>query len=809
MSHRLLFRLLTVICFLVFLFAIFSPCYANPQDPSPLPKAKQGRLDLTHWNFETEKTLPLTGEWKFYWKQFIDPNAQSAASKGKFIFLDAPVVWNGVLFQGETISSHGFASYELEILLPKNFSETAVSIPDEGTAYNLYVNGKLVANAGTVGDKPESSRPLYKPQIVILPDSEILHVVLHISNFQNRWGGYWFPIRIGSLKDILGEAQTKKGISFAVCIAAVLMAVFNLVFFFFRKKDLAPLFFATHCILILIRGLTTGERLGHLLFPNISWEMLNRLEYISVYLSAPALYAFLHRFCYTKFWERYGLFFNIPFFVTAFIVAVFPNQIYTLTLNPISIYGFFVTIPGWSILLLYGIHKKYEGAWILFLGYIVIMFCTFHDIAQNMGFLNTSTYTLPYGQLAMIASHAVLISKRFSNSLNRSENLSHKMKSLVSSTREIMTSASFNSAAKTTLKILSKNIEEMNRKNAFLNFDPISKNEKSDSSPAKNEGLNIYFPEQNSSLWKRYSLDGKDDLVVQEVSGFISKESLEIDLKALYSPVVFGESLLLPIQNSKASFVVLDLPIGNFLGSDSEMDWVQGIAYALALSIQNVIRQDREKLAIIGELSAEIAHDIGHHVILIQKVLRNLNATEGAKSEFDLSRAKKETDALANLSLDILEFSKKVIILDLKEVSIREYFQGIREDLELFFEGTGIRFSCDIAADGSVRLDPLRIQRLILNLAKNSLEAIDDTGNFFLRVEKEGAILYVIFKDDGPGLSEELKTGFYNSMVETKKPLGSGLGLSIVRKIALAHGGEVLIDSSPGKGSRFTVLLPC
>ncbi|PJZ39630.1 histidine kinase [Leptospira kmetyi] len=788
----------------------FFPLNVAYAETSSIPKAKSGILDLSDWDFHGEKTIPVTGEWKFFWNRFIKPNDFDPKNNATgYVWIETPSVWNGTSFNGETVGSHGFASYELTILLPENIPNSALTIPDIGTAYNLYVNGKLIANAGNVGDKPETSHALYKPQIVVLPDSKTLHLVLHVSNFQNRWGGYWFPIRIGSLKDILGEAQTKKGISLAVCIAAVLMAVFNLVFFFFRKKDPAPLFFATHCILILIRGLTTGERLGHLMFPNVPWEILNRLEYISVYLSAPALYAFLHRFCYTKFWEKYGLLFDLPYFVTALIVAVFPNQIYTLTLNPISIYGFFVTIPGWSILLLYGIHKKYEGAWILFLGYIVIMFGTFHDIALNMGFLHTSTYVLPYGQLAMIASHAVLISKRFSNSLNRSENLSHKMKSLVSSTREIMTSASFNAAAQTTLKILSKNIEDMNRKNSLLNIEKHSKNRILNSLPSKNDGLNIYLPESNSSLWKQYSLDEEDNLSIRDVSGFISKESLEIDLKALHSPAVIGESFLLPVQNSKASFVVLDLPIGIFLNSDSEMDWVQGIAYALALSIQNVLRQDREKLAIIGELSGEIAHDIGHHVILIQKVLRNLNSDKNEKKDFDLARAKKETDALANLSLDILEFSKKVIILDFKEVDIRKFFQGIKEDLELFFEGSGIRFSCDIAADGTVRLDPLRIQRLILNIAKNSLEAIGDRGNFLLQVEKEGPILYIVFTDDGPGFSEESKIRFYNSMMETKKPLGSGLGLSIVRKIALAHGGEVLIDSSPGKGSRFTVLLPC
>lgn len=777
---------------------------------SSLQKAKQGVLDLSDWDPNREKTIPLTGEWRFFWNRFIKPNDLDRKNNATdFTFSNSPSVWNGSSFNGEKIGSHGFASYELTILLPENISHPALSIPDEGTAYDLYVNGKLIANAGIVGDKPESSRALYKPQIVLLPDSKNLHLVLHVSNFQNRWGGYWFPIRVGSLKDVLAEVQTKKGISFAVCIAAALMAIFNLVFFVFRKKDPAPLLFAAHCTLILIRAMMTGERLGHLMFPNIPWEILNRLEYSSIYLSAPVLYSFLHRFCPTKLWERFGFFLNLPFVIATFIVIFFPNQIYTLTLDPILIYSFFVTIPGWCVLLLYGIRKKFEGAWFLFLGYIAVMFCTLHDIIYSLGFLSSSTYMVPYGQLALIASHAVLISKRFSNSLTRSENLSHKMKSLVSSTREIMTAASFNSAAQTTLKILSKNIEEMNRKNSFLNFSKDSKEKTSDLALLKNEGLNIYLPESNSSLWKQYSLDEKDNLSVRDVSGFISKESLEIDLKGLYSPAVFGESLLLPVQNSKASFVILDLPIGNFLDSDSEMDWVQGIAYALALSIQNVIRQDREKLAIIGELSAEIAHDIGHHVILIQKVLKNLNSDKNEKKDFDLARAKKETDALANLSLDILEFSKKVIILDFKEVDIRKFFQGIKEDLELFFEGSGIRFSCDIAAEGTIRLDPLRIQRLILNIAKNSLEAIGERGNFLLQVEKEGPILYIVFKDDGPGLSEELKTGFYNSMVETKKPLGSGLGLSIVRKIALAHGGEVLIDSSPGKGSRFTVLLPC
>ncbi|WP_243401765.1 sensor histidine kinase [Leptospira ellisii] len=81
-------------------------------------------------------------------------------------------------------------------------------------------------------------------------------------------------------------------------------------------------------------------------------------------------------------------------------------------------------------------------------------------------------------------------------------------------------------------------------------------------------------------------------------------------------------------------------------------------------------------------------------------------------------------------------------------------------------------------------------------------------GRFSVRVEKESGVLYIVLKDDGPGLSREIQDAFYHSSIETQKPQGAGLGLFIVRKIAVAHGGEVFIDSEPGRGSKFTVLLP-
>ncbi|MDV6235819.1 sensor histidine kinase [Leptospira ellisii] len=790
--------------FFLLLSLMIAACFGCGERPHPDKfHAREGILDLSRWNPVLDGNVPLKGDWKFTWKQLLSSAAEDS-EKEKFVFVKAPSVWNGISFFGETVPNHGYATYRLKLLLPPDESGLALSIPDLGTSYRLFANGKRIAEAGKVGTTETTSDAKYLPQIADLPDAESLDLVLHVSNFQNRWGGYWFPIRIGSLDRILREKQGKTALTFAVCASAAIMAIYNLLFFLFRRKDPAPLFFSIHCVLIFIRALTLDERFAYILFSEfLSWEFLNRLEYVTVYLSAPVLYAFLYRFCPTVFWKRFGVFLNLPFFLCAAAAAFLPNELYTLTLGPLGAYASFTTIPLWSFMLFYGIRRKYEGSVILFLGYAGMTICTLNDILYAEDLIDT-VYMIQYGQLFLIASHAILLSKRFSNSLNRSETLSFRMKTLVSSTRDIMKSPSFSSATRTTLEILSRNIRETPENDSILNR-LSGKNRNPQTLDSR--GLFIYLPENSSSGWKQYSIDTQNDLTIREVSGLLTSYSLDLDLDSLTAPRVLGERLLLPVRNGRTSFVVLDLPIGNYIGSDSEMDWVQGIAYALALSIQNLLRQDREKLAIIGELSAEIAHDIGHHVVLIQKVLYNLQKGENSK-ENDIAQAKKETEALANLSLDILEFSKKRIILDLKSVQVGEFFAGIREDLELFFQGSGIRFDCEIEADGEIKLDPFRIRRLILNIAKNAADALGEDGRFSVRVEKESGVLYIVLKDDGPGLSREIQDAFYHSSIETQKPQGAGLGLFIVRKIAVAHGGEVFIDSEPGRGSKFTVLLP-
>ncbi|TGK55925.1 histidine kinase [Leptospira wolffii] len=743
--------------------------------------AKKGSLDLSALDFDSHQTIRLDGEWEYYPNRFLVPDAgKKGKNLGDTRYVSVPSVWD-LETNGKT--GHGFASYRLQIRGKKK-ERLALYLPDIGTSYVLYVNGSRIAGVGGVGETAESSSASYNPLIAILPNDADLDIILHVSNFSNRWGGLWNSIVLGDVSDITQYSNRKFGVDLILFAVSSCMFVYHLFLFFFRRQERAPLYFSVYCFWILLRVMSTGERILYSMFSFFPWDFLNRIEYLSIYLAGAALYSFLHRLCPTEFWRRFGFYLNLPLFVSSAAVVLLPNEYYTLTLTPLSYYVLATTAPIWAVLLGYGVWKRNEGALFLFIAYIIDMVLTYNDIFLVLGFLDT-TYLIPYALVFLVVSYSLLISKLFSASFERSRILSLRMKSLVSSTREIMLSTSHSEAAGSTLGILHQNFGIDN--NAY-----------------------IYIAEGEGAVWTRYTISTFGNPIESEnIAGEELERNYGVPWERISEPFWKEGRMILPIL-SDSHRLLLSLPSSSRLEEESQMDWLQGIAYALFLSIQNVSRQDREKLAILGELSAEIVHDIGHHIMLIQQNLKTMETGTAEEMIPALQRTKKETDALTNLSYDILDFSKNRIILDLRSVDILKFFQEVERDLYLYFRSMRGDFElrCKVSASGEFKLDPLRIRRLIFNLAKNSVEAIEGDLDFSVLIEKESEVLYMIFQDNGPGFSEEAKSMLFHSSLDSKKPHGAGLGLSIVRKIAVAHGGEVLVDSEPGKGSRFTVLLP-
>jgi two-component system NtrC family sensor kinase len=109
-----------------------------------------------------------------------------------------------------------------------------------------------------------------------------------------------------------------------------------------------------------------------------------------------------------------------------------------------------------------------------------------------------------------------------------------------------------------------------------------------------------------------------------------------------------------------------------------------------------------------------------------------------------------------------------------------------------------------------VRCAPQEIQQVALNLVLNAAQAIREAGTIRIVTELgDGDTVVLHVEDDGCGIAPEHLGRIFDPFFTTKGVgEGSGLGLGIAHGIVRSHGGEIRVDSQPGRGSRFSVHLP-
>ena len=173
----------------------------------------------------------------------------------------------------------------------------------------------------------------------------------------------------------------------------------------------------------------------------------------------------------------------------------------------------------------------------------------------------------------------------------------------------------------------------------------------------------------------------------------------------------------------------------------------------------------------------------------------------------------KNQKKITNLMLDMLTFSKErepdLVPSDINRVvaDVVELMQSRAEECELTLEYH--------PAESMPMLvfDPEGLHRAVLNVVTNAIDAAADreeSGQVIVSTEHSAAegVLRVVVEDNGPGIPPELIEALFSPFQSTKKGRGTGLGLAVSQKILCEHGGEILVDSTLGRGSRFTLKLP-
>lgn len=141
-------------------------------------------------------------------------------------------------------------------------------------------------------------------------------------------------------------------------------------------------------------------------------------------------------------------------------------------------------------------------------------------------------------------------------------------------------------------------------------------------------------------------------------------------------------------------------------------------------------------------------------------------------------------------------------------MNLRDVVSEVTESLAMDAEAQSVRIVLEIPEDLEADLDRHRIERVIVNLVGNALEAMPGGGTVTISAaEKDGSVLVAI-RDTGPGIAPEIRERIFQPFVTSRKGVGTGLGLALSRQAVIDHGGEMWVESRPGEGACFTFRLP-
>lgn len=216
-----------------------------------------------------------------------------------------------------------------------------------------------------------------------------------------------------------------------------------------------------------------------------------------------------------------------------------------------------------------------------------------------------------------------------------------------------------------------------------------------------------------------------------------------------------------------------------------------------------------EKLAMVGKLAANVAHEINNPLqsILNETFLLASSLSVEDPNKSDLAIIESEALRARGIVRSLLDFARQrepqkesLDINDLIESLIplvRSYPQSMAVELRTELDNDPPR----------VQADPGQLTQVFLNLITNALDSMPKGGRLTINTAHLGENVIIAFKDTGMGISREGQSRIFEPFFTTKAH-GSGLGLPISQGIIDAHGGDIAVESEPGKGTTFTVTLP-
>jgi PAS domain S-box-containing protein len=273
----------------------------------------------------------------------------------------------------------------------------------------------------------------------------------------------------------------------------------------------------------------------------------------------------------------------------------------------------------------------------------------------------------------------------------------------------------------------------------------------------------------------------------------------------------FHEIALTSMKGNRKELLMFFAPIKNIEG-----EIIGGISVGTDISEirkeqQKMVQQ--EKLALLGQMGAGIVHETRNYLTTIKgrcQLIDMLSQDDIIKGH--TSKIKSNIEEVNKIISEFL-FLSKPREAQMEEVSLYDIFKSIKAMIETSSLVKGIDIDFNLSKEERyLYCDEAQLKQVILNICKNAIDAMVEVKSAKLKIdtgynEKTNEMIIEI-SDNGKGMSKDDLKKIGTPFFTTKKS-GTGLGLNVCYQIIKQHNGKINVQSESGKGTSFTIILPC